>query len=179
MIQVACYKNKSLPVGFVVNSYEADLVFTGVVVDNDGVKTSLKFPFDFALYGSDELMIKDDFGKSYLIDATETIYATRDKLIAHINRCLGIDYYKFIVMSGQDFITVDYDLTKAATSTLESIRASISIFEAGAKYYAGLPPHTEIDMTKFTIEPPFTIRFNEPRDNVNIEVYIRDMFYPI
>lgn len=179
MIEVICYKNKALPVGFVANTYEADLVFTGLVVVDGAYKKSLKAPFDMALYGANDLVIKDDFGKSYLIDGTNTIYGTRSKLLAHINRCLETDYYEFFVMSGQDFVEVGYDLTVAATSTLESIRASIMIFEAGAKYYAGLTPHTEYDMTKFTIESPNIIRFNEARDNVNIEVYIRNRFYPV
>lgn len=160
MLTVTCYKNKQLPVGFVDNSYEADILFTGIVIDNGTEKKSLTCPLAITYYGADDVVIKDLYGKSYYVEPDDTQFGNKTLFVQFLRTCLDSVYTDYFNMTGQTFITLDYDLTDIAAKTADEINGSINIFGQGALLYTDKLALSPATNNKYLIELPNKVHFN-------------------
>lgn len=163
MLTVTCYKNKQLPVGFVNNSYEADILFTGIVIDNGTEKKSLTCPLAITYYGTDDVVIKDIYGKSYYVEPDDTQFGNKTLFVQFLRTCLNSVYTDFFNLTAQTFITVDYDLTDIASRTATEINGSIQVYGQGVLLYTDKMALTPLTNSKYLIELPNKILFNRPQ----------------
>lgn len=163
MLTVTCYKNKLLPVGFVANSYEADTLFTGIVIDNGTEKKSLTCPLAITYYGATDVVIKDIYGKSYYVEPDDTQFGNKTLFVQFLRTCLDSIYTDYFTLTGQTFITLDYDLTDIAARTADEINGSINIYGQGVQLYTDKMALTSTSNNKYLIELPNKINFNRPQ----------------
>ena len=173
---VTCYKAYLLAQGYVNNSYEVDESFTGLIIDNGGVKKKLHYPFKLHIYDTD-VIIKDIDGKSYRVDpSTVDDYNTITKLLSYINSCIESDYYEEFSPAG-DEITVNYDLSGYLSWTKDSINDSIALYlQGGIKAYYDGVAFTAGNNYQFQVLAGNVIKFPRAQLGKRVQVQIKNRF---
>lgn len=176
---ITCYKGYTIAQGYVANTYEVDENFTGVIIDNTGVKKKMHYPWKLHIY-PDGIVIKDDDGKSYKVDpALVEIYNTNEKLLNYLRDCidmgLGSDYYDEFYPAG-DEITVGYDLTDFALWTKDSINDSFFVYLQGLRSHYDAAAFTPGNNIQFQILSGNKLKFPRAQLSKRVQVQIRNRF---
>lgn len=176
---ITCYKGHTIAQGYVANSYEVDENFTGVIIDNLGVKKKLHYPWKLHIY-PDGIVIKDYDGKSYKVDPTLVDdYNTNDKLLTYLRDCIDIgsasDYYGEFYPAG-DEITLPYDLTDFSLWTKDSINNSFTVILQGIDAYYDSAAFVAGNNIQFNILAGNKLKFPRAQGSKRVQVQIKNRF---
>lgn len=176
---ITCYKGATIAQGFVANTYEVDENFTGIIIDNLGVKKKLHHPWKLHIY-DDGIVIKDVDGKSYKVDPSLVEdHNTNTKLLAYLRDCIDIgsasEYYQEFYPAG-DEITLGYDLTDFSLWTKDSINDSFTVILQGLNAYYDSAAFVAGNNIQFRILAGNKLKFARAQGSKRVQVQIKNKF---